>query len=160
MESSDPLVSSSYMQRSVLPCLTFSSLVLIQPHVSSPTFRWIRRLPKGAAVRDLWCCQQANNLESLEPLGLGRNPLLRELHLQENAGLVSPHQLFPLKAVKGLQDLRLCPGPMASTPHWRLPIVHDLPQLLQLDDAVITAEEQVGEKRPKYSPDPKVSMRS
>ncbi|CDI85842.1 hypothetical protein, conserved [Eimeria praecox] len=85
---------------------------------------------------------EGNKLESLEPLGLGRNGLLRKLHIQENLGLEQPLQLSPLKSTEALQSLQVSPGPMASFPHWRLHCVHMLPQLLQIDDVPVTAEER------------------
>ncbi|CDJ27158.1 GJ24429, related [Eimeria mitis] len=85
---------------------------------------------------------ESNKLETLEPLGLGRNGLLRELYIQHNAGLEQPLQLSPLKSTEALQSLHVAPGPMVSFPHWRLHCVHMLPQLLQIDGVTVTAEEQ------------------
>lgn len=79
--------------------------------------------------------------------------MLRELQIHQNPGLQWPLQLSPLKATDTLQSLRLAPGPIVSIPHWRLHVVHMLPQLLQLDDEPVTAEEQVGNEHHKYHPE-------
>ncbi|KAL8433068.1 hypothetical protein Efla_006267 [Eimeria flavescens] len=89
---------------------------------------------------------EANELDSLDSLGRGGNPLLRVLCIHQNPGLGSPLQLRPLKVAEGLQTLQLTPGPMASLPHWRLHVVHELPQLLQLDGVSVTADEQLAAK--------------
>ena len=95
------------------------------------------------------CVKQGNKLESLDPLGLGRNPLLRELYIHQNPGLERPQQLSPLKHLEALQTLQVSPGPVAFLPHWRLHCVHLLPQLLRLDDLDIAAEEQAKTTSPK-----------
>ncbi|KAL8448317.1 hypothetical protein Emed_003847 [Eimeria media] len=86
---------------------------------------------------------EANELDSLDPLGLGRHCMLREVYVHQNSGLRLPRQLRQLKATEALQKLQLSPGPVVTIPHWRLHVVHELPQLLQLDEQVITAEERL-----------------
>ncbi|OEH73720.1 hypothetical protein cyc_00680 [Cyclospora cayetanensis] len=86
---------------------------------------------------------EGNKLESLDPLGLRRTPFLRELHVQLNPELKVPQQLAGLRTAEALQRLQLSPGPITCFPHWRLHCVHMLPQLLQLDHAPITVEEQL-----------------
>ena len=96
--------------------------------------------------KDRFMClvfKQGNKLQSLEPLGLGRNGLLRELYIQQNSSLEQPLQLSALKSTDALQSLQVSPGPIVFFPHWRLHCVHMLPQLLQIDGVPITAEEQV-----------------
>ncbi|KAL8275042.1 hypothetical protein Esti_001098 [Eimeria stiedai] len=86
---------------------------------------------------------EANCLNSLDPLGLGKHSMLREVYVHENSGLRWPRQLRGLKATEALQSLQLSPGPMVTIAHWRLHVVHELPQLLQLDEQAITAKERL-----------------
>ncbi|KAL8444939.1 hypothetical protein Emag_005259 [Eimeria magna] len=86
---------------------------------------------------------EANNLVSLNPLGLGRHSMLREVYVHQNDGLRWPRQLRELKSTEALQSLQLSPGPLATIPHWRLHVVYELPELLQLDGQIITAEERL-----------------